>query len=73
MALDVSALTAFNNEIAGELLPKIVYGGSTYKCEHCRKLYQIKSACERHEIRCKWKKQCGEAINCSQNHALARC
>ena len=29
MALDVSALTAFNNEIAGELLPKIVYGGST--------------------------------------------
>ena len=29
MALDVSALSAFNNEIAGELLPKIVYGGST--------------------------------------------
>ena len=29
MALDVSALDAFNNEIAGELLPKIVYGGST--------------------------------------------
>lgn len=29
MALDVSALQAFNNEIAGELLPKIVYGGST--------------------------------------------
>jgi len=29
MALDVSALSAFNNEVAGELLPKIVYGGST--------------------------------------------
>ncbi len=29
MSLDVSALSAFNNEIAGELLPKIVYGGST--------------------------------------------
>jgi len=23
-----------------------------YKCEHCRRLYQIKSACERHELRC---------------------
>lgn len=23
-----------------------------YKCEHCRKLYQIKSACERHEPKC---------------------
>ena len=29
MSLDVSALSAFNNEVAGELLPKIVYGGST--------------------------------------------
>ena len=29
MALDVSALSAFNNEVAGLLLPKIVYGGST--------------------------------------------
>jgi hypothetical protein len=29
MALDVSALDAFNNEVAGELIPKIVYGGST--------------------------------------------
>ncbi len=24
-----------------------------YKCEHCRKLYQIKSAAIKHEIRCK--------------------
>jgi len=29
MSLDVSALSAFNNEIAGELLVKSVYGGST--------------------------------------------
>ncbi len=29
MALDISALNAFNNEVAGELIPKIVYGGST--------------------------------------------
>jgi len=29
MALDVSALSAFNNELAGELLVKSVYGGST--------------------------------------------
>ena len=29
MALDISALSAFNNEVAGELIPKIVYGGST--------------------------------------------
>ena len=24
----------------------------TYKCEHCRKLYQMKSACVAHEPRC---------------------
>lgn len=24
-----------------------------YKCEHCRKMYQIKSACERHEPKCR--------------------
>lgn len=30
----------------------IVNTKPTYKCEHCRKLYQIQSACERHEIRC---------------------
>ena len=29
MALDVSALSDFNNEVAGELLVKTVYGGST--------------------------------------------
>ncbi len=29
MALDVSALSDFNNEIAGELIAKMVYGGST--------------------------------------------
>ena len=29
MSLDVSALSAFNNEVAGELLVKTVYGGST--------------------------------------------
>lgn len=29
MALDVSALSNFNNEVAGELLVKMVYGGST--------------------------------------------
>ena len=29
MALDVSALSDFNNEVAGELLVKSVYGGST--------------------------------------------
>jgi len=29
MALDVSALSNFNNEVAGELLVKAVYGGST--------------------------------------------
>ena len=29
MALDVSALSNFNNEIAGELIVKMVYGGST--------------------------------------------
>lgn len=23
-----------------------------YKCEHCRKMYQVKSACIRHELRC---------------------
>lgn len=23
-----------------------------YNCEHCNKLYQVKSACERHEIKC---------------------
>ena len=30
MSLDVSALSAFNNEVAGELLPKIVYGVSPH-------------------------------------------
>ena len=29
MALDVSALSDFNNEVAGELIAKMVYGGST--------------------------------------------
>jgi len=29
MALDVSALSDFNNEVAGELVAKMVYGGST--------------------------------------------
>ena len=29
MALDVTALADFNNEIAGELVVKSVYGGST--------------------------------------------
>jgi hypothetical protein len=29
MALDVSALNDFNNEVAGELVAKMVYGGST--------------------------------------------
>ena len=29
MALDVSALSNFNNELAGELIVKAVYGGST--------------------------------------------
>ena len=29
MALDVSALSDFNNEVAGELITKMVYGGST--------------------------------------------
>ena len=29
MALDVSALADFNNEVAGELITKMVYGGST--------------------------------------------
>ena len=29
MALDVSALDAFNNEVAGELIPKMVYTGTT--------------------------------------------
>ena len=29
MALDVSALNDFNNEVAGELITKMVYGGST--------------------------------------------
>ena len=24
-----------------------------YKCEHCRKLYQVKKACEKHEAGCK--------------------
>jgi hypothetical protein len=24
-----------------------------YKCEHCRKLYQVKAAAERHENKCK--------------------
>lgn len=24
-----------------------------YKCDHCKKVYQIKSACEKHELRCK--------------------
>jgi len=24
-----------------------------YKCEHCRKLYQIKNACIKHEIECR--------------------
>ncbi len=24
-----------------------------YKCEHCRKMYQVKSACEKHESGCK--------------------
>jgi len=24
-----------------------------YKCDHCRKLYQIKKACEAHELGCK--------------------
>ena len=24
-----------------------------YKCDHCRKVYQIKSACEKHEPGCK--------------------
>lgn len=24
-----------------------------YKCEHCRKLYQVKAAAERHEAKCK--------------------
>lgn len=23
-----------------------------YKCEHCKKLYQVKQACENHEITC---------------------
>ena len=30
----------------------IVNNKPTYKCEHCRKLYQIKSACATHEIAC---------------------
>lgn len=30
----------------------ITYTKPTYKCEHCRKLYQIKGACERHEKAC---------------------
>ena len=30
----------------------ILYEKTTFKCEHCRKLYQIKSACERHEKAC---------------------
>ena len=29
MGLDVSALSDFNNEVAGELITKMVYGGST--------------------------------------------
>ena len=29
MALDVTALNDFNNEVAGELVVKSVYGGST--------------------------------------------
>ena len=29
MSLNVSALADFNNQIAGELLLKLVYGGST--------------------------------------------
>lgn len=24
----------------------------TYKCEHCRKMYQVKGACEKHEKAC---------------------
>ena len=30
----------------------IIHNKPTYKCEHCRKLYQIKRACEKHERSC---------------------
>ena len=30
----------------------ITHNKPTYKCEHCRKLYQIKEACEKHEPAC---------------------
>lgn len=30
----------------------IINTKETYKCEHCRKLYQVKSACEKHESTC---------------------
>lgn len=30
----------------------IIHNKPTYKCEHCRKLYQIKVACESHEKAC---------------------
>jgi len=30
----------------------IINNKLTYKCEHCRKLYQIQSACEKHEKAC---------------------
>jgi len=30
----------------------IIETKEVYKCEHCRKLYQIKTACEKHEFKC---------------------
>jgi hypothetical protein len=30
----------------------IIETKEVYKCEHCRKMYQIKSACEKHELIC---------------------